>query len=128
MVSLCPWQRGMAKTDKGASWEGSKLRPHSPLEGLAGREEQRGDVHLLHRRRLRRYHQPGSLSAFKSSQPCIQIHPEFHTITLIHEPEKPVVGPQAIAQAGNSQCAQLGSQASEATSQVPQVSQSPGQR
>lgn len=53
---------------------------------------------------------------------------EFHTITLIHEPEKPVVGPQAIAQAGNSQCAQLGSQASEATSQVPQVSQSPGQR
>ena len=44
-----------------------------------------------------------------SSQPCIQIHPEFHTIILIHEPEKPVVGPQAIAQAGNSQCTQLGS-------------------
>lgn len=128
MVSLCPRQRGMAKTDKDASWEGSKLRPHPPLEGLAGREEQGGDVHLLHRRRLHRYHQPDSLSALESSQPCIQIHPEFHTITLIHEPEKPVVGPQAIAQAGNSQCTQLGSRASEATSQVPQVSQPPGQR
>lgn len=37
-------------------------------------------------------------------------HPQFHKIGLICGPEKPVVGPQGIAQAGHSQCTQLGSE------------------
>lgn len=47
--------------------------------------------------------------------PVFRSHPQFHKIALICGPEKPVVGPWAMAQAGNSQCTQPGSQAGEVT-------------
>lgn len=51
--------------------------------------------------------------------PVFRSHLQFHKITLICGPEKPVVGPQATEQAGNSQCTQLGNRAGEVTSPGP---------